>query len=157
MTLRFNHMELTVPKGTLIKEKENLSSFYGEVFGFEVIEVPMVDERIQETKLLMRTDPETSQFMFIVEQDADRCIQSPGYDHLGFLLENSREVDDTLARCKEWQQKDARLEIKVYDDLDTPQALNRTFYVRYILPIWFDIHSIEFHAGFEPKRKWVFE
>lgn len=156
MTLRFNHMELTVPKGTLDKEKDNIAAFYGEVFGFEVIEVPMVDERINQKKLLMRTDPETSQFIFLVEVEADQCIHLPGYDHLGFLLQDSPTVTDKLAQCKAWQEKDSRVEIKEYDDLDTPQALNRTFYVKYILPIWFDIHSIEFHKGFEPKREWTF-
>lgn len=155
--LRFNHMELTVPNGTLAKEKHNLAAFYGEVFGFEILEVPMVDERISETKLLMRTDPETSQFFFIVEQSDEHCLKVPGYDHLGFLFDASEAVSAKLAECQAWQKKDPRIEIKQYDDLDTPQALNRTFYVRYILPIWFDIHAIEFHPGHEPKRKWRFE
>ncbi|MCG8312060.1 MAG: VOC family protein [Pseudomonadales bacterium] len=157
MQLRFNHMELTVPNGTITSEKQNLAAFYGEVFGFEILEVPMVDERIQETKLLMRTDPETSQFFFIVEQSHEHCLKVPGYDHLGFLLDDSSAVTAKLTECQAWQKKDPRIEIKQYDDLDTPQALNRTFYVRYILPIWFDIHSIEFHQGHEPKRKWRFE
>lgn len=156
MTLRFNHMELTVPHGTIAQERSNLAAFYGEVFGFEILDVPMVDERISEAKLLMRTDPETSQFFFIVEQDAAQCISSPGYDHLGFLLDSSAEVSAKLAQCRHWQQRDSRLQIKHYDDLDTPQALNRTFYIRYILPIWFDVHSIEFHPSHQPKREWTF-
>ncbi len=156
MTLRFNHMELTLPTGTLTKEKASISEFYGEIFGFEVIEVPMVDARLQEKKLLMRTDPETSQFIFLVEQSADTCIQSPGFDHLGFLLSGPKEVDEKLRLCQQWQEKDDRVQIKTYDDLDTPQAINKTFYVKFILPIWFDIHSIEFHKGLEPEKEWHF-
>ncbi len=156
MTLRFNHMELTLPTGTLTKEKASISAFYGEIFGFEVIEVPMVDARLQEKKLLMRTDPETSQFIFLVEQDADTCIQAPGFDHLGFLLSGPKEVGEKLRLCQQWQEKDDRVQIKIYDDLDTPQAINKTFYVKFILPIWFDIHSIEFHEGFEPEKEWHF-
>jgi len=157
MTLRFNHMELTLPEGTLTKEKDNLSEFYGEVFGFDVIEVPMVDERIKQKKMLMRTDPETSQFLFLVETAAENCIQAPGFDHLGFLLSGPGEVDEKLRLCQKWQEKDSRVEIKVYDDLDTPQAINRTFYVKFLLPIWFDIHSLEFHEGFEPSKNWRYE
>lgn len=32
--MRFNHMELTLPPNTLTREREAITAFYGEVFGF---------------------------------------------------------------------------------------------------------------------------
>ena len=53
---RFNHMELTVPKGHLEANRQALKDFYGEVFGFDALDVPILGQ----TGLLLRTDPETS-------------------------------------------------------------------------------------------------
>ena len=30
------------------------------------------------------------------------------------------------------------------------------FYVRYLLPIWFDVQAIEQAAGSEPSKRWVY-
>ena len=59
--LRFNHMELTVPKGHLDQHREAIKQFYGEVFEFEALDVPILGQ----TGLLLRTDPETSQFVLV--------------------------------------------------------------------------------------------
>jgi hypothetical protein len=148
--LRFNHMELTLPVGTLARDREAIISFYGEVFGFDAIDVPLFDT----SGLLLRTDPETSQFLLLMEQEEH--LQSPGYDHLGFLLESREEVDEKLALCKQWQQKDERLRLKEYDDLVISPTVTHAFYVHYLLPIWFDIQVIEYDAGTEPQKNWAF-
>ena len=85
--LRFNHMELTVPRGALAAQRDEIKTFYGEVFGFEALDVPILNQN----GLLLRTDPETSQFLLITEQR--KHLQCPGYDHLGFLYETRDEVD----------------------------------------------------------------
>jgi hypothetical protein len=137
-TLRFNHMELTLPKGTLADDgRADITAFYGEVFGFEALDVPIFDQ----LGLLLRTDPETSQFLLLMESDTP--IDSPGYDHLGFLFDTRDEVDDRLERVKRWQEKDDRIRIKEYEDLHTGSTIVHAFYVRYLLPIWFDVQSIE--------------
>ena len=58
---------------------------------------------------------ETSQFLLLTE--TPKPMQSPGYDHLGFLLESRAEVEELLARCKKWQERDERVRIKEYEDL----------------------------------------
>jgi hypothetical protein len=137
-TLRFNHMELTLPKGALGDDgRSDIKAFYGEVFGFEALDVPIFDQ----LGLLLRTDPETSQFLLLME--SDRPIDSPGYDHLGFLYDTRDEVDDKLDEVKRWQEKDDRIRIKEYDDLVTGNTVVHAFYVRHLLPIWFDVQSIE--------------
>jgi hypothetical protein len=137
-TLRFNHMELTLPRGALADEgRDDIKAFYGEVFGFEALDVPI----FQQQGLLLRTDPETSQFLLLMESDTP--IDSPGYDHLGFLFDTREEVDDKLDEVKRWQEKDDRIRIKEYDDLVTGNTVVHAFYVRFLLPIWFDVQSIE--------------
>ena len=137
-TLRFNHMELTLPKGALADEgRADIKAFYGEVFGFEALDVPIFDQ----LGLLLRTDPDTSQFLLLME--SDHPIDSPGYDHLGFLYETRDEVDDKLDEVKRWQDKDDRIRIKEYEDLVTGNTCVHAFYVRHLLPIWFDVQSIE--------------
>ena len=39
--LRFNHMELTLPAGALARDRDAIIAFYGEVFGFDAIDVPL--------------------------------------------------------------------------------------------------------------------
>src|SRR6185503_11135011 len=64
MALRFNHMELTLPPGALDADtRAEIKRFYGEVFGWNAIDVPILGQE----GLLLRTDAETSQFVLIVE------------------------------------------------------------------------------------------
>ena len=148
--LRFNHMELTLPTGALARDREAIIAFYGEVFGFDAIDVPLFDT----SGLLLRTDPETSQFLLLMEQE--KYLHSPGFDHLGFLYETRAEVDEKLASCKQWQKKDDRVRIKEYDDLIISPTTTHAFYVQYLLPIWFDIQVIEYDQGTAPQKSWIY-
>ena len=61
---RFNHMELTLPDGELNANRKEIAEFYGNLFGWDSIDVPILGQ----TGLLLRTDPETSQFILVTEQ-----------------------------------------------------------------------------------------
>ncbi|MDB3856246.1 hypothetical protein N9284_02005, partial [Halieaceae bacterium] len=77
MTVRINHMELTFQPGSLTEDlREQIKDFYGDVFGFEVREVNILNQNA----LLMNFDEEGSQFMLCAE--SPKFIDSPGYDHL---------------------------------------------------------------------------
>jgi hypothetical protein len=146
-TLRFNHMELTLPRGALGDDgRADIRAFYGEVFDFEALDVPILGQ----LGLLLRTDEATSQFLLLMESETP--IDAPGYDHLGFLFDTREQVDDRLEQVKRWQEKDERVRIKEYEDLVTGATTVHAFYVRYLLPIWFDVQSIE-HAGPIPSRE----
>ena len=155
--LRFNHMELTVPidpaevDGELEKLREPIRTFYGDVFDMEAIDVPILGQ----TGLLLRSDPETSQFILITEQK--KHLQSPGFDHLGFLLESREDVDGLREKIGKWQEQDSRVEIKDYEDLVIQNVTTRAFYVKYLLPIWFDVQVIEYAEGTAPERAWHFQ
>ena len=148
--LRFNHMELTLPDGALAEHRDDLRRFYGEVFGFDALDVPILGQK----GLLLRTDEETSQFILVTEQA--KHLSSPGYDHLGFLYQTRSEVDALLETCRKWQQRDERVELKEYEDLVTGPVTVHAFYVRFLLPIWFDVQTIENAPGSEPARSWRF-
>jgi hypothetical protein len=147
---RFNHMELTLPRGALEAARSEIKTFYADLFGWDALDVPI----LKQTGLLLRTDPETSQFILITEQRAH--LVSPGFDHLGVLCETRSEVDALLARARDWQRRDGRVELKEYDDLVTGPVTTHAFYVRYLLPIWLDVQVLEYAEGTAPGRRWSF-
>ena len=150
MPARFNHMELTLPVGELETRRKEIAEFYGDLFGWESIDVPILGQ----IGLLLRTDPETSQFILVTEQK--KFMQSPGYDHLGLLYDTREEVDALLEKTKKWQERDARVQIKEYEDLVTGDVTPRAVYVKHLLPIWFDIQVQEFAEGSAPERSWTY-
>ena len=144
---RFNHMELTLPPGQLGERRQEIREFFADIFGFDSIDVPIVGQ----LGLLLRTDAETSQFILVTEQD--KPMSSPGYDHLGFLYDTREEVDLLLEKCKKRQQQDPRIQIKEYEDLKTGPVTVHAFYVKHLLPIWFDVQSIDW-GSIAPAKQW---
>ena len=134
--MRFNHMELTFPTGTLTKEfREEIDAFYGALFGWTALDTEVVG---QSCHLLM---PDSDQFILLAE--SDKPMHSPGYDHLGLLQDTRVEVDDLLTACERYVDKDDRVTIVRYDDLVYPELTVHAFYVKYLLPIFFDVQSME--------------
>jgi hypothetical protein len=150
MPARFNHMELTLPLGELDAHREEIAGFYGELFGWEALDVPILGQ----LGLLLRTDPETSQFILVTEQR--EALHSPGYDHLGLLYDTREEVDALLAKARRWQDRDPRVRIKEYEDLVTGPVTTHAFYVKHLLPIWLDVQVQEYAGGAAPGRRWQF-
>jgi len=136
--MRFNHMELTYPVGTLddVLRKE-IDAFYGDVFGWTGLDTEVVGQMCH----LLLTGSSGGDFILLAE--SKRPMSSPGYDHLGLLQDTRAEVDELLEKCKRWQEKDDRVQIKDYDDLVNGDLVVRAFYVKYLLPIWFDVQCME--------------
>ena len=79
-TMRFNHMELTFPRGTLTTElREEIDAFYGSVFGWTGVDAEVVGQMCH-----ILVSEEAQQFILLAE--SDKPMQSPGYDHLGLLF-----------------------------------------------------------------------
>lgn len=150
MPARFNHMELTLPLGRLAETRREIAAFYQDLFGWDSLDVPILGQ----TGLLLRTDPDTSQFILVTEQK--KHLESPGYDHLGLLYDTRAEVDLLLEKAKKWQARDARVRIKEYEDLVTGAHVTHAFYVKHLLPIWFDIQCHERTDGSKPDHEWKF-
>jgi hypothetical protein len=136
VVMRFNHMELTFPRGTLTKEfREEVDAFYGSIFGWKTMDTEVVGQLCH----LLQPDPD----QFILLAESDKPISSPGYDHLGLLQDTREEVDEILEGCRRYGEKDARVQLKEYKDMTYPNLVVHAFYVRYLLPIWFDVQVLE--------------
>jgi len=134
--MRFNHMELTLPPGALDRAfREDVARFYGGIFGWSSLDVDLLGQSC----LYLQVDE--GQFLLLAE--SPRHLVVPGYDHLGLLLGERGEVDELLAQCEKFQAEDARVQIKRYDDLEQGPVRVHAFYVRYLLPIWFDVQTLE--------------
>ena len=134
--MRFNHMELTFAHGTLTDAfREEIDSFYCSVFGWKATDADVVG---QSCHILL---PDPDQFILLAE--SKKPISSPGYDHLGLLQDTREEVDDLLEACKRFRDKDDRVQIREYEDLVSPGLIVHAFYVKYLLPIFFDVQSME--------------
>lgn len=148
-SMRFNHMELTLPKGTLDpKFRSDAAAFYGELFGWQTMDIDLLGQSC----LYLQVDD--GQFLLLAE--SEKPISSPGYDHLGLLLEERADVDALLEKCLDFQKRDDRVAIKRYDDLEQGPVTVRAFYVRYLLPIYFDVQSIAWQKGTAPANKWAY-
>ncbi len=148
--IRFNHMEITVPRGFVAAEGDNLVRFLEDVFGF----LPSVFPGLDVPYIVMKTDPDATQFLFIPEHDA--LMQRASDDHLGFHLDSAAAVETLLKKCEDWRGQDPRVEIRDIGILHLEQTATRAIYVRYLLPIWFDIQNIAAKPGFPPARAWQF-
>src|SRR5690242_4271589 len=135
--VRFNHMELTFPQGTLTKEfRAEVASVFVGLLGWNAIDTHVVG---QDAHLLM---PDDGQFILLAE--GDRYMDSPGYDHLGLLCDTRDEVDEVLEKCEKRAVDDDRMRIKRYEDLKYPTGLVvHAFYFKWLLPIWFDVQCLE--------------
>ena len=71
--------------------------------------------------------------------ESDTPLSSPGYDHLGLLQDTRAEVDRILEGCLAYQATDERVRIKQYKDDPTGSMTIHAFYVKHLLPIWFDV------------------
>jgi len=139
MPHRFNHMELTFPRGALDADaRRDISAFYGEMFGWTSLDV----ELFGQSNFLLLAPDQSGDFILLAE--ADKHIDSPGWDHLGLLCDTRAEVDDLLERAKRWREKDDRVRITEFEkDLVQGPVTVHAFYVKYLLPIHFDVQSIE--------------
>jgi len=149
--MRFNHMELTVEPGTLDEPtRSELIDFYRDLFGWQAIAPRLFDD----SDLLFLTDEAASSFLLLFQ--GEKAMKAPGYDHLGILLDNRAEVDAMLAKCKQRRESDPRVLIREYDDLVQGDVTVHAFYVKFLLPIYFDVQCIEWRQGTGPSQGWRF-
>ena len=138
--IRFNHMEITFPAGTLTPEFfDDVQAFYGDVYGFTCTSGPMFGQ----PSITMRSSRSAGANDFILLIEGEEAMTAPGFDHLGFELTSRDEVDATLAKVKQWRDRDERIELKEYPDGAMDDRMYRAYYVKHLLPIWFDVQFSE--------------
>ena len=147
--MRFNHMELTFARHTLNEAlRADIDAFYGDVLGWKCAPYELFGE------LGHLLQPDDGQFILLME--VDDPINSPSFDHLGLLVDTRQEVDTLLETCRRFQKSDDRLRLKEFDDLVSPRVTQHAFYLRYLLPIWFDIAALQYPPGGAPKQQWKY-
>jgi hypothetical protein len=72
------------------------------------------------------------------------------------LVETWAEVDELLEQCEKFADQDSRMKIKKYDDLLQGPVTVRAFYVKYLLPIYFDIQFMKWEESAAPRQKWSY-
>ena len=135
--MRFNHMELTFPVGTLTTDlREEIDAFYGSIFGWKGFDTDVVG---QSCHLLM---PDADQFILLAE--SDRPMSSPGYDHLGLLQDTRQEVDDSLGRVRApTPRRTIGCPSNGTRSSSIPGLTSTPLSAKYLLPIYFDVQSME--------------
>lgn len=149
--MRFNHMELTLEPGLLDEPtRSQLIDFYRDLFGWQPIEPKL----FHESDLLFISDDTASSFLLLYQ--GDKAMRAPGFDHLGILVDSWGEVDAMLRKCKERREADPRVVIREYEDLVQGDLTVHAFYVKFLLPIYFDIQCMEWKDGSGPPQRWRF-
>jgi hypothetical protein len=134
--MRFNHMEMTFPVGSLTKTaRDDIDAFYGSLFGWTALDTEVAGQSCH----LLTAEPD----QFILLAESDKPMSSPGFDHLGLLQDSREAVDDLLAGCERYAEKDDRVQIRRNEDLVYPARIVHSFYVKYLLPVYFDVHSFQ--------------
>jgi hypothetical protein len=134
--MRFDHMELTIPVGSLTTTlQKEIDDFYGSIFGWSGFDIDVAGRPCR--LLICGSD----QFIQLLE--SERPMHSPGSDHLGLLLECRQDVDAARTSCERDAESDDRVSVERRDDPAYPGLTVHTFYVNYLLPISFDVHSQE--------------
>jgi hypothetical protein len=129
-------MEITFAQGALNQEFcADVAGFYGDVFGFGSEVRTMFHQQAQSLTLA------NGDFVLLIE--GDEPMSAPGFDHLGIEMSTRADVDDVLVRVKVWKDRDDRVELKEYPDGALDGMMYHAFYVRFLLPIWFDVQFRE--------------
>ena len=88
--MRFNHMELSFAKGTLTQQfRDEVDAFYCDVLGWRAVDTEVVNQLCH---ILL---PDDGQFILLAE--GKEPMSSPGYDHLGLLMDTREEVAAAIA------------------------------------------------------------
>jgi hypothetical protein len=132
---------MSVPAQLLDEEHRRLLvDFYGAVFGWH--ELPTMTE---DRHRLVFGAYTVEQFVFLIADDPPMAC--PRLDHFGMSVGSEVELDDILARARDFQQRDDRVDIidKKTDDHGV-LAITST-YVRYLLPMMVEVQWWDYHDG----------
>jgi hypothetical protein len=143
-TPRFNHVAMSIPSDLLGEEgRGDIVRFYDEVFGWKELPTETVDG-----KKLVLSAYTYEQFVFLIADDPPMAC--PRLDHFGMSVDTEQELDDMLARAKEFQVRDERVDIVDREVTDHGMLAITSFYVRYLLPMMVEIQWWDFKKADEP-------
>ena len=138
---RFNHVAISVPRDLLdAAGRGALLAFYGDVFGWD--EMPTLTK---DRELFVLRCGSNEQFVYLTASDAP--LRCPELDHVGLSVATPAELDGMLERARARKAHDPEVEIveRGLDDFGFLKLHN--FYVRYRLPLMFEVQCFEWTGG----------
>ena len=165
---------MTVPFGTITPAWiADLKAFYDDIFGWDVAEVRVGDDPSSPIHhLYLQLEPSGQQYLYIGE--GSHPMDPAGIDHLGIIVESQQEVEDLFAKCKDFKQRDSRVDLNEdqpltpfdpggdpsftlkWDNGWVPPYLVSGFNVSYLLPVGWDVQFETYKPGVEPPKVWQF-
>jgi hypothetical protein len=139
---RFNHVALTLPAAALDERgRAELLAFYGQVFGWTAMPTMSKDR-----ELLVLRCGSNEQFVYLHAATAPmRCGRE---EHVGMSVGTRAELDAIWERADERRSHDARVELTERKTDDFGVLKLHAFYVRFGLPVSFEVQCFEWAAGF---------
>ena len=143
---RFNHVAMSLGADDLDEEHRKLrADFYADVFGFYDLPMMTLDRKRQVFQV-----HNIEQFVFLIAEDDGSKMECPRLDHFGLSVGAEEELDAILAKAREWQSRDDRVEIIDKKTDDHGMVAITSIYVKYLLPMMVEIQWWKFS---EPKKE----
>lgn len=135
---RFNHVAMSLSADGLDAEhRADLCRFWGEVFGFEELEM-LTEDRHRLVFSCVHWD----QFMFLIaEREPMTCAR---LDHFGFAVGSEEELVGLRDRAVTFRDRDDRVDLIDLHTDDREVVKIHSFYVRYLLPMMCEVQWWEF-------------
>ena len=141
----FNHVAMSLPSELLEQtHREEIVAFYRDVFGWEEQPVMTIDGR-----RLVLSVYTYEQFVFLIADDSP--MTCPRLDHFGISVSTEAELDDMLARARDYQARDPRVDIVDKKAEDHEVLAITSFYVRYLLPMMVEVQWWDFKELTPPR------
>lgn len=141
---RFNHVALTVPADALDGPgRAALLAFYGEVFGWTEMPTMTRDREL----LVLRT---WSHEEFVYLHAAGVPMRCGPTEHVGMSVATEAELDALYERASKCAERDAEVELTPRSTEDFTVVKLHAFYVRYRLPVSFEVQCFAWAPGFGP-------
>jgi hypothetical protein len=147
--MELTHVEVSVATGTLDPAFEaDLDRLLHGVFGWTG--ATSVDRFPGAGWSRSRTYVVSSHVNFVLREQPT-AMTAGTEDHLGFRL-GPAELDELVERTVALASSDDRLELRHIEAgrataVDLGSFVFKTFFVRYVLPVWFQFESYENHPG----------
>jgi hypothetical protein len=137
-TPRLNHVAMSLDPGLLDADHRGvLCDFWGQVFGFEELEVMTEDRR-----RLVLSCVHWDQFLFLIaDDDPMRC---PRLDHFGFAVGSREELQGVRDRAVAYRDRDDRVDLVDLAVDDQGVVRIHSIYVRFLLPMMAEVQWWEF-------------
>lgn len=142
---RFNHVALTLPPDALdAAGRAAILGFYGEVFGWT--EMPTLS---RDRELLVLRAWSNEEFVYLHASDAPmRCGAT---EHVGLSVPTRAALAELHERAAKRAAADPEVELTPLASDDYGAVVLGHFYLRYRLPVRFEVQCFEWAPGLGPQ------